>query len=140
MADTKKQMEQWGVDANEMIGLQEKMASLQKESAFIASRVSETDLNKAIAFDKLTPAEQLVEKQAQKKRELMVEIRAQEEKNLLLEEAKNKEIATLENLTNAKTSIEQSYTKFYKEELQSRQDAYATYISAIKSLASSAPD
>ena len=89
---------------------------------------------KASDFDKLNPAQKIVENAKAKRAEYDLLITSESEKVKLLEEQRKDEMDKMNTFNTAKQTIEKKYTRMYKDELQDRTNAYASYISKIASL------
>lgn len=103
---------------------QEKYASLQKELIFLNGQVDKTTLNQALDFDKLSPAEKIIQRAKEARDEIEAKIKVEEDKKKLLEQQRTDELTRMSNFNIAKDKLEQIYTNKFKDQLQDRGDAY----------------
>lgn len=132
LADIQKQWFNF-VDGNGAEQLQ-KQQDLLREIEVINGKVDKQTLDKWIAFDKLSPAEKILAKAEEKKAELQLEIDSEKEKVELLEAERKEELSKMNTFNIAKAKVEKDYTRLFKEQLDQRSQAYATFIKTMESL------
>lgn len=115
---------------------EEKVAALQKELTLISGIVDQSAIDKAVAFDQLSPAEKVLAKATENAALIQLQIDKQVEENKLLQDQRDAELVKQQNFNIARGKIEQNYTKMFKDELQERTAAYSKFISDMQALAS----
>ena len=113
-----------------------RQTALRRELDLITSNVGQDQLNKAVSFDQLSPAEKILQKAEEKRAELELEIKAENEKVAVLEKQRSDEAIRMENFNTAKIKIEAKYTQMFKDQLEERTVAYSKFISDINALSS----